>query len=329
MATSTAPAPTRNVANPAWLPFAALFVGLLAASSASILIRFAQESGASSLLIAAWRLGLATLILTPFVLANHRADLRNLTRGQIGLAMLAGVFLAIHFAAWITSLEYTSVLISVTLVTTNPLMVALATPFILREKLSRVTLGAIFLAMIGGLVISVGGDAGTAPRQDSPLLGVVLSLVGAAAVAAYFIIGRRLRATIPALPYIWLTYGGGAVILVPVVLLTGQPIGGLAPEAYLWMTLCALIPQLIGHSSFNYALGYLSAVFVSLIVLGEPIFSTILAVFLLQETPKPLQLAGSALILVALLIASREEARIESERQRPSPALQAADEPVG
>lgn len=326
---ATTSAPIRKVANPPWLPYAALFAGLAASASSSILIRLAQENGAASLLISAWRLALASLILTPFVLANHRTDLRALSRGQIGLALLAGVFLAIHFAAWITSLEYTSVLISVTLVTTNPLMVALATPFLLREKLSRVTLGAIFLALIGGLVISVGGGAGTAPRQDQPLLGVILALVGAAAVAAYFIIGRRLRATIPALPYIWMTYGGGAIVLIPVVLLGGVPVFNLTPDAYLWMTLCALIPQLIGHSSFNYALGYLTAVFVSLIVLGEPIFSTILAVFVLKETPQPLQLVGSGLILVALLIASREEARTERERHRPSPALEAAEEPIG
>ena len=71
----------------------------------------------------------------------------------------------------------------------------------------------------------------------------------------------------------------------------------------------AIFPQLIGHSLFNFALGYLSAAFVSLIILGEPILSTVFAVFLLNELPQPLQLVGSAVILIALFIASRAEAR--------------------
>ena len=161
-----------------WHPYAALAIGLLAASSSSILIRYAQTEGAPSLLIAAWRVAVAVLILTPFVWARHSAELRALKLGEIGLAMLSGIFLAVHFGTWITSLEYTSVLISATLVTTNPLIVALLTPLLLREKLSRQTMGAILLAIIGGVIISTAGGAGTAPRQEAPLLGALLSFLG-------------------------------------------------------------------------------------------------------------------------------------------------------
>lgn len=298
-----------------WRPYAALFIGLLAVASASILIRLSQQEGASSLVIAGWRVTLATLILTPLIFLRYRDELRRITPGQLGLAVLSGLFLALHFAAWITSLEYTSVLISVTLVTTNPLMVALATPFLLREKISRGTLGAILLAVVGGAIISAAGGVGTAPRQDAPLLGIGLSLLGAVAVAAYYIIGRRLRATISVIPYIWITYGAAAVTLLVVIGLNQMPVGGLSPNAYLWMTLMAIFPQLIGHSSFNYALGYLSAAFVSLTVIVEPILSSIMAFFLLQEQPKALQVAGSALILIALVLASREEVRAEGQKR--------------
>ncbi|MCE7948838.1 MAG: DMT family transporter [Chloroflexi bacterium CFX4] len=294
-----------------WRPYAALAIGLLAASSSSILIRYAQTEGAPSLLIAAWRVAVAVLILTPFVWARHSAELRALKPSEIGLAMLSGLFLAVHFGTWITSLEYTSVLISATLVTTNPLIVALLTPLLLREKLSRQTIGAIVLAIVGGVIISTAGGAGTAPRQEAPLLGVLLSFLGAVAVAVYYIIGRKLRATLKALPYIWLVYGSAALTLIVVLPLTGQSgvLADLPLGAFFWMTLVAIFPQLIGHSLFNFALGYLSAAFVSLIILGEPILSAVFAVFLLNELPQPLQLVGSAVILVALFIASRAEAR--------------------
>lgn len=307
--------------SPSLRPYLALIVGVLAASSSSIFIRFAQNEGASSLLIAAWRVGLATLILTPIVFARYRPILANLQRDQLLLALLAGGALAVHFASWITSLEYTSILISVTLVTTNPLVVALVSPFLLRERLSRVTVGAILLAIIGGIVISAGGGAGSAPKQDAPMLGIVLALIGSVSVAAYFIIGRRLRASIPVVPYIWITYGAAALVLMMLVAINQFPVTGLTSNAYLWMSLTALFPQLIGHSLFNYALGFLRASFVSLGVLGEPIFSTIMAIFLLKEQPTPLQLVGSGLILIALILASREEAQAENSRQA---ALQTA-----
>jgi len=261
---------------------------------------------------------LASLVLTPIVLRQYRAELAGLNRNQVALAMLAGVMLGAHFATWITSLEYTSVISSSVLVDTNPLWVAVATPFLLRERLSRGTVIGLLIAVAGAFLISLSPDPGKARIQDAPMLGNVLALLGAVSVAANFIIGRRLRAKISLVPYIWLTYGTAAIFLTLAMLFSGQTVIGLSPTAYLWMTLIALVPQLIGHSSYNYALGYLSAAYVSLTVLGEPIGSTILAMIFLGEVPKPVNVAGlpiptqvigGALILLALVIASREESR--------------------
>jgi drug/metabolite transporter (DMT)-like permease len=307
---------SRKWQNAAWLPFAALFIGLIAVSSSSIFIRFSQNAGAGSLVIAMWRCLLAALILTPFVLARNRPALARLTRREWFFGVLSGLFLAAHFASWITSLEYTSVLTSTTLVTTNPLIVALLTPFLLREKLRPATLVAIVLAIAGVFLISITGGAGRAPRQDNPTLGIVLALVGSVSVAGYYIAGRRLRTVLPVIPYIWLSYGVAGLALLLIALPSGQPIVGLSGEAYLWMTLTALVPQLIGHSSFNFALGYLSAAFVSLVVLGEPVMSSVLAIFLLNEPLIPDQLWGVALVLVALVVASQAEARAERAQRQ-------------
>ncbi len=302
--------------SPSWRPYIVLVVGLLAVSSASIMVRYAQDENTPSLVISAWRLGVATLVLTPLVLTRYRADLARLDRDQLGIVVLSGVLLAIHFASWITSLEYTSVIASVVLVSTNPIWVALAAPFLLHERLSRVSLITIVAAFIGAGLIAVGGGAGTAPHQNSSLLGNGLAVLGALTVAGYFMIGRRVRAKVALIPYIWLTYGMAAIVLCFFVLIMRLPVSGLAPSAYLWMTLLALFPQLIGHSAYNYALGYLSAAYVSLTVLGEAIGSTILAALLLSERPALLQLLGSALILLAVFVASREEAQSARRAQR-------------
>ena len=290
-------------------PYFILAIGLLGVASSSILIRFAQNEHAPSLLISAWRVAVATLVLTPLVLSRCRGELAKLRRSDILLAVLSGLMLSIHFASWITSLEYTSVINSVVLVNTHPLWVAIATPFILGERLSKVTLAAMLVALSGTLLVSAAGDAGTAVRQGNAMLGNGLAVIGAVAVAAYYLIGRRVRARVSVIPYIWLTYGTSAIALMIVIALTGQQVTGLSSNAYIWMTLVGLIPQLIGHSAYNYALGYLSAAYVSLTILGEPIVSTILAAFLLSETPHLLQIAGGALILLALGIASREESQ--------------------
>ncbi len=296
-----------NLGDTRWRPYILLIVGVFVVSTSSIFIRLAQGQGAPSLVIAAWRMTLATLILTPPAWLRHRADLRRITRGQLGLAVLSGVLLGIHFATWISSLEYTSVVSSVVLVTTNPLWVAAATPFLLRERLAGRTLIGIGLAMVGGVIISAAGGSGSAPIHDAVLLGDMLALIGAVAVAGYLLIGRRLRATIALLPYIWLSYGTAAIVLVGASALTGKSALGLPTSAYLWMTLLALLPQLVGHTIYNYALGFLSAAFVSLTILGEPIGSAILAALFLGEPPQPLQVVGGLFIFAALILATRAE----------------------
>ncbi len=262
------------------------------------------------------------------MLTRYRADLVRLSRREIVLMALAGVLLSIHFASWVTSLEYTSVVSSVVLVTTNPLFVALASPFLLHEKLGRWTLIGIMAAIAGGVLVSLTGSAGAAKIQGQPMFGNALALIGSVAVAGYFIIGRKVRGNVSLIPYIWLTYGSGALILLAYLVISRQPVIVVAPitspwavlmtlnrnlmtglplSAILWMSLMALFPQLIGHSSYNYALGYLPAAYVSLTVLGESIGSTILAFFIFLEKPGWPQLLGSALIFAALIMGSSEQ----------------------
>ena len=292
-----------------WRPYVVLAIGLAAVSSSAILIRFAQADGAPSLVISAWRLGLATLILTPIVIAKYRTQLAQLDRTAIGLLVLSGVLLGVHFASWITSLEYTSVTSSVVLVSTSPLWVVLAVPVFLKERWTRLILITVLIAVAGAVVISLTGNAGTAPRQDSPMFGNGLAVIGAIAIAGNYMIGRRVRATLDVIPYSWLTYAIAAIVVMVAVVITRQPVTGLAPSAYFWMTLVGLIPQLIGHSAYNYALGYLSAAYVSLTILVEPIGSAILAAMFLAEQPTGGQIVGGAVVLFGLVLASREESR--------------------
>ena len=285
-------------------PLLVLLLGIAAVSTASVLIRFAQRS-TPSLTIAAGRLGLATLALAPVALTRHRAALARLRPRELGLGLLAGVLLALHFALWIASLERTSVVSSVVLVTTTPLWVGLFAPFVLREPLSRDVRLGILLALAGGITVGL-GDAGLAtPARSGSLSGDFMALAGAWMMAGYLMLGRRLRGGLTLVPYVFVVYGMAALVLLAAMALAGQGVARIPREAWLWLALLALVPQLVGHSSFNWALRYLPASFVAVALLGEPVGSSALAWAFLREVPSPVVLAGAALVLAGIALAAR------------------------
>jgi drug/metabolite transporter (DMT)-like permease len=299
-------------------PYLALSIAVLSVSTASIFIRYAQED-APSLVIAAYRLSLAVLLLTPIALTRYRDELRSLSRRRLGFALLSGLFLALHFATWITSLEFTTVASSVVLVSTTPLWVALIAPFALKEPVTRSVLIGMGLALLGGLIVGLNDACSWQGGLICPtlaelvrgqaFLGDLLALAGAILAALYLIIGRRLRERLSLVSYIFVVYGMAAISLLVLTLFAGQPLLGYRPATYVWLFLLALIPQLFGHSTYNWSLRYVSAAIVSITLLGEPIGSTILAMILLHEAPTALKIFGAILILTGIYIATVGEAR--------------------
>lgn len=296
------------MSKPTIRPYLWLATGITAVSFASIFIRLAK---APSLVIAASRLGLASLILAPAVLIKTREELRALTRGDLLLALLSGLFLGLHFATWISSLAYTSVASSVVFVDTSPIFVGLASHLLLKEKVSRQMFVGIAVSVLGGMIIGY-GDFGLGARE---LFGDLLALAGAVAVSGYLLVGRRLRPHLSLLSYIFLVYATAAVFLIALCLVMGHSFSGYPRQTYLMFVLLAIVPQIIGHSSYNWALRYMPATFVGVGTLGEPIGSTILAYFILNEVPTLAKMGGGMLILAGIYITSRARSVAEAERQ--------------
>ncbi len=305
------------------IPYLIVPLGILAVSTASILIRFAQGS-APSITIAAFRLGLAALILLPYTVIKHGQELRSLTWSDLKFVLLAGLILAVHFGFWITSLEFTSVASSVVLVTTTPLWVSLLAPVFLGEKTPGIVFAGMGIALLGGVIIAgidvcvwqIGGfscqvTAGSPGGQT--LLGDLLALFGAVAAASYLMIGRHLRRKISLTPYVFLVFSAAAFFLILAMLV----LDGIPPrypgKVYLWLLLLAVIPQLLGHSIFNWSLKYLPAGYVSLNLLGEPVGSIILAYIFLDEVPPAMKIIGAILILAGIGLASFQQASQEKD----------------
>lgn len=290
------------------LPYFVLGAGVLITSTASILIRLAQADGVPSLSIAAGRLTLAALILTPLAWSRTGAELRGMTRQEVLLGIASGVFLAIHFGTWISSLAYTSVASSVALVSTNPLWAGLASFLLLRERLRPGIVAGILLTL-GGTILILLSDSGAeaAASHPDPLFGNLLALAGALSVTGYFLIGRALRQRLPLLAYIWVVYGTAALVLLATAAAAGKPLFGFSPLAWLCILGLALGPQLLGHSALNWALRFLSATFIAVALLGEPVGSALLALAFFGERFAPLQLAGFVLLLAGIYTAGRSE----------------------
>lgn len=282
-----------------------LTAGVFAMASSSIFIRYAQEEGVSSIVIGGARLLIAAVLLTPLVLSRYQLDLRQLNRRDLLQALAAGFFLALHFAAWISSLEHTSILVSTVIVTASPIWVAILEFVVFRVQPGRLVLTGLFIAISAGVMIALASGGAEPPMEGgNQLLGILLAAVGSVAVAVYLVLGRSVRAKLSVIPYIWLVYGCGGLFMALTIAGARLPVAGFSLEAYIWLLCCAIFPQLIGHSSLNYAVGYLPATIVSMITQLEPVGSAILAFILFQELPLPLQIVGSALLLLGVMLAS-------------------------
>jgi drug/metabolite transporter (DMT)-like permease len=298
------------------LPYLVLACGVLVVSFAAILIRFSHAEDASSLAIAAVRLTVAAAVIAPFAWLRAGREMLALGGRELGLCLLSGLLLAVHFWAWITSLEYTSVASSTALVTTNPLWVALASAILLRERPGVAAVAGIVLTLAGSVLVFAADARHVANPAAAPMLGNALAIAGAIAASGYLLAGRAVRARISLIAYVWLAYSTAALLLLIAAAATGSSFTTLPVAAWVFMIALGIGPQLIGHTTFNWALRRLSATFVALAILGEPVGSALLAYFFFGEQFGALQFCGFALLLLGIFVAARNE--------RPPPQDQAA-----
>jgi drug/metabolite transporter (DMT)-like permease len=193
------------------------------------------------------------------------------------------------------------VIASVVLVTTNPLFVGLASPFLLRERVPAAVWAGIAISMAGaGLMAAedIGEGLGT-------IVGDLYALLGAVFGAAYWMTGRAARRQMSWAGYTGGAYTAAAVLLIAAALIVREPFTGYSVKTFVMLGLLALVPQLIGHSAINWSLGYVPAALVAIAILGEPVGATVLAVLFLGETPSGLEIAGGLLVLAGVYAALR------------------------
>ncbi len=276
-------------------PYLAIFLGVAGSGFSAI---FTKMADAPPMVIAFYRLGFTVLLLAPFTFRHGAGEVLRMGKRDIVLASLSGFMLALHFAVWIASLDYTSIASSTVLVTMHPLFVIAGGYLFYRERIKLVGLLGAAMAILGSVLIGisdfrVGGQA---------LYGDLLAFSGAVFMAGYVLIGRGLRKYLGLLPYLFVVYGMACLVLLACSFLMKNPLGPYPGWTWVYFLALALVPTIGGHTVFNWALKYVKAAVVSVSILGEPIGATILAYIIFHQVPTALQLTGGSIIIAGLAL---------------------------
>ncbi|MBZ6493830.1 DMT family transporter [Natrinema longum] len=283
-------------------PTLALAVAVVATSTSAILVRW---SDAPSSVAALYRVLFTTVLVAPLAVTRHRGAFAALSRRDLAGAVLAGVALAVHFAAWFASLERTTVAASVTLVQSQPIFVALGAGLFLGERIGRGTVAGIAVTIVGATAMSL-GSVGRSGLADVTLRGNALAVLGAITVAGYVLAGRSIRQRVPVLPYVTVVYGVCVVTLFLLVGVQGHSYVGYSLREWLLFLGLAVGPGIVGHTVSNWALEHLESVVVSVAWLGEPVGATLLALVLLSEVPDAITVIGGVVVIVGIAVTTLE-----------------------
>ncbi len=276
--------------------------GIAAVSFAAIFVRWCD---APPLAIAFYRLLFASILFWITGGMQFWPELKKLMRTDWILGGISGFALALHFATWITSLTYTSVTSSVVLVSTSPIFVALGAIFILREPVRPLLYAGLLLAFAGAMIITFADTKG----GENSLFGNALAVAGALFGGVYFLIGRLMRRRLATVPYVTLCYSAAAVFLWMGTQVFAVPLRGYTLPTFGNFLLLALVPQMIGHTSFNWAIKYLSAPTIAVTLLGEPVGASILAFIVFNEQPTLQTVFGGCMILAGVAMAILSEGK--------------------
>lgn len=276
-------------------PYLPIAIGVIAVSMSAIFVKLANADAG---VIAFYRMLFSVLIMSPIFFWKYTTELKILTKRDWAFSFIAGIFLAFHFILWFESLNYTSVASSTVLVTLQPLFAFAGTYFFFKERLSVKTILSGLIA-IGGCVLISWGDF---QISGSALYGDMLALSACGLVTAYLLFGQDVRKRLSLVTYTFVVYGVSTITLFFYVVAKGESFGPYPANDWLWFILLAIIPNLLGHTLFNWSLKYVSTNVISIAILFEPIGAAILAFYVFNEYLSTTQILGGFIVIAGITL---------------------------
>jgi len=284
-------------------PYIPIFIGVISVSLSAIFVKLANaEAG----IIAFYRMLFSVLIMAPLFFWKYTKELRQLSKRDWLFSSIAGIFLAFHFILWFESLNYTSVASSTVLVTLQPLFAFVGTYFFFKEKITMKTIFAGAIAIVGSVLISWGDFK----LSGAAFYGDILALIACALITAYLLFGQDVRKRLSLVTYTMLVYVVSTIKLFVYVLIKGESFGPYPTMDWVWFILLAIVPNLFGHTLFNWSIKYVSTNVVSIAILFEPIGAAILALLIFKEYLIVTQLIGGLIVIMGILLFVIDEKKI-------------------
>lgn len=277
-----------------------VIIGVIFVSFSSALIK---ASSAPALIIATYRLAITVILMAPSTLLKSKNELKSVDIKSLCLCILSGIFLALHFATWITSIKYTSIASAAVLVNTHPIFIVVLAYIIFKDKINRKSLISITMTLLGGVIISSGDRS----LGSNVFLGDILAAAGAAFIAFYMVIGRIMRQRLSAVSYTFIVYVSCTITLLLLDIITKTSFGPYSLKEWAIFLGLAVFCTILGHSIFSWSLEYVKPTFLSVAVLGEPVFATIWAAIFFLEFPNTWNVIGSIIIIAGIYLFSKSE----------------------
>ncbi|MEZ7173514.1 DMT family transporter [Sporosarcina sp. OR05] len=276
-------------------PYIPIIIGVISVALSAIFVKLATADAG---VIAFYRMLFSVLLMLPLFLMKYRKELLVFTKRDWIFSSIAGIFLAFHFILWFESLNYTSVASSTVLVTLQPIFAFVGTYFFFKEKLSLKTILSAVIAISGSIIISWSDFqlSGTA------FYGDMLALAGCAFITAYLLFGQEVRKRLSLITYTFVLYAISTITLFFYVLVKGESFGPYSSTDWFWFFMLALIPNLLGHSLFNWAVKWVSTNVISIAILFEPVGASILAYYIFHETLTSAQIIGGIVVIAGILL---------------------------
>lgn len=277
------------------MPYVAIAIGVISVSLSAI---FVKLSSAESAVIAFYRMLFSVLIMSPVFLLKYKSELKLLQKRDWLFSIVAGLFLAFHFILWFESLNYTSVASSTVLVTLQPIFAFIGTYLFFKEKVAFQSIVAVIVAISGSLLISWGDFR----VSGAALYGDGLALIACAFITGYLLFGQDVRKRLSLMTYTMVVYSVSTITLFFYVLFMGQSFGPYESTDWLLFVMLAIVPNLLGHTLFNWSLKWVSTNVISIAILFEPVGAAILAFFIFNEKLILSQVIGGIIVILGILM---------------------------
>ena len=278
-----------------------LVVATVSTSLSALFVRFSE---ADSMALVFYRMLFTVLLMAPFIVWRYRKELMSVARSDMMMCIASGIVLALHFFTYFESLRYTSIMSNLVLVHTSAFFVAFISLIVFKERMPIKGWLAIMIAFIGSVMISL-SDMSTG--GNNALYGDMLAIAGAIFFSFYAVIGRKERKDISVMTYTFIVYSTAALTSLLILLACGQKCIGYEANDYLCALGMAVFCTILGHSVYNWGLKYVTASFVSVVALAEPIFGTILGMVFFNEIPGIMIVIGSAVTLIGVYMFTKNE----------------------